>query len=219
MLPRSALGVGPGVGDAVYCLDHRKETGESESFLYLRRNAIGCNPSDIQSAMEFMEKMVRPERIWGNLVPRKQCMFGPPYKRYQTPDRATWPKLVHKVLAFARALAVELGIPNPEAYNGAHANFYADGASKVAKHADDEPELVKDMPIISISFGAPRDFTIWRTPGASRIEGKGRVADVTLYSGDVAVMMGKMQRDFQHSIEPASGPVGPRLNFTVRQLG
>ena len=225
--PRSALRPGPGVGDGLYCLDFDGWTDHCESFLYVRRSALPSTPTDVTEAMDFMETQVRKDSLFGHPVSRRQCTFAAdPYKNYQlVSDRATWPKLVHEALDFVRAMAAELGIPNPEAYTGAHANLYPDGDSKVPRHADDEPQLVKEAPIFSLTFiesddpSLARPFTIWRTPGASRIEGKGKVAAVTLYSGDVVVMMGKMQRDFRHSIEPVKDrPVARRLNITVRQF-
>ena len=138
---------------------------------------------------------------------------------------AVWPRLVHRVLEATRAFAAQLGIPDPNEYQGVHANFYPDGNSKVQKHADDELQLVPGAPIFSYTYvqnddpSLAREFTIWRAPkGADHIEGKGKLVEVTLYSGDLLVMMGDMQRFFHHSIEPQERPVAPRLNLTVRKF-
>jgi hypothetical protein len=133
----------------------------------------------------------------GNLVPRKQCTFGPvQYKLYQlVSDTAKWPALVNRVLEASRQFAVQLGDPNPEQYTGVHANLYPNGDASVMKHSDAEQQLVEGARIFSFTYLAAddpalaRDFTIWKMPkGADKVEGKGRLVDVTLFSGDLLVM-------------------------------
>ena len=43
-------------------------------------------------------------------------------------------------------------------YNFVLVNRYADGNDCMGEHRDDESELDPDVPIASLSFGAPRDF-------------------------------------------------------------
>src|SRR5690349_3651461 len=45
-------------------------------------------------------------------------------------------------------------------YNYCLLNYYPDGTSKLGFHSDDEKDLVKDIPIFSISLGETRLFRI-----------------------------------------------------------
>lgn len=212
---------------AIYCLDKEAALDPCASSVLLQRGALPAAEGEFDAAVAFMQNSVRQDSFMGNPVPRKQCTFGDvQYKNYQlVPSSVEWPKLVQKALDATRAFAAQLGIPNPEEYTGVHANYYPTGDSSVAKHADDEIQLVKGAPIFSFTYLAgdnpslARDFTIWRAPkGADHIEGKGRLADVTLQSGDLLIMQGDMQRFFYHSIEKQARPVAPRINLTVRKF-
>ena len=65
-----------------------------------------------------------------------------------------------------------------------------------------------------------RGFQIYRQSSAGdAVDGKGQLADVTLYPGDLLVMMGDMQEHFNHGIKQLPGQtIGARLNFTVRKF-
>lgn len=218
-------------GSGVYCLNTRDTITNCESSVVLQRNALPISIEEFYEAVNFMSQEVRQDSFMGNPVPRKQCTFGPiQYKQYQlVNDTARWPTIVTRVLEATRAFAAQLGIDNPEEYTGVHANFYPDGNSSVQKHADDEKQLIDGAPIFSYTYLDPRnndfpemarDFTIWKMKSAGdKVEGKGRLADITLYSGDLLVMQGEMQKQLEHSIEKKQNhPVAPRLNFTVRKF-
>lgn len=213
--------------DGIYCLDTKDKLNPCQSSVVLQRDALPILPGEFEEAATFMQERVRQDTMMGNMVPRKQCTFGSvQYKQYQlVQDNSQWPSIVHRVLEATRQFAAQLGVPNPEEYTGVHANYYADGDSKVPKHSDDEKQLVPGAPIFSYTYlvsddrSLARDFTIWKMPSAGEaVEGKGRLSDITLYSGDLLVMTGDMQKYFNHSIEPQTRPVAARLNFTVRKF-
>ena len=223
--PRSTLRSGPDVPSGVYCLDTIEKIDPCKSSIVLQRSALPATPLEFEEVVDFMTRRVRQEQFMGNLVPRKQCTFGTvQYKNYQLVS-SEWPSLVSRVLEATRSFAAQLGIPDPGAYDGVHANFYADGDASVQKHADDEMQLIEGAPIFSYTYLPmdnkllARDFSIWRqSKGAEHIEGRGRLVDVTLYSGDLLVMTGDMQKFFHHSIEKQSRAVAPRINLTVRKF-
>lgn len=226
---RNELKPGNETNDGIYCLDRKDELSPCDSSVVLKRAALPATPEEFEEAVAFMTNSVRQDQFMGRPVPRKQCTFGPTqYKAYQlVSDESEWPAIVKRVLDATQEFARQLGVENPDEYTGVHANFYPDGDSSVQKHADNENQLVAGAPIFSYTFlhpggeaGLARDFTIWKMPkGADKIEGKGRLADVTLYSGDLLVMQGEMQTFFLHSIEKQPGkPVASRLNFTVRKF-
>lgn len=224
--PRKDIRPG-GVPNGVYCLDTNAQLDPCESSIVYQRNAIPAFPGEFEEAAEFMRTKVRNDSFMGNAIPRKQCTFGVvQYKNYQlVPDSASWPTLVHRVRAATVDFARQLGVPRPEEYTGVHANYYPDQFAGVQKHSDNEIQLDPDAPIFSYTYihdnsveGA-REFTIWRmSKGADHIEGKGRLVDITLYSGDLLVMQGDMQKFFDHSIEKKTTSVHARLNFTVRKF-
>lgn len=226
--PRKELVKGPGAGDGVYCLDKQDVLEPCNASVVLKRAALPALPGEFEEAAKFMIENVRQDSFMGRAVPRKQCTFGPvKYKAYELwNDVSKWPALVTRVLDATQRFAAMLGVPNPQEYTGVHANYYPDGDSSVQKHSDDEAQLVEGAPIFSFTYLADdstllaREFSIWKmTRGADHVEGKGRLADVTLYSGDLLVMQGNMQQYFLHSIEKQPGkPLAPRLNFTVRKF-
>jgi hypothetical protein len=230
-LPRRALLDDPNSG--VYCLDRLNVTEPCTSSVVLVRKALVPLANEYDELATFMRERVRQDSFMGHAVPRKQCTFGPiQYKTYQLiSDTSAWPQLVTRALVATRAYAAQLGVPNPDEYAGVHANLYPDGNSTVQKHADDELQLVREAPIFSYTFikdnndAAARPFTIWKISASAHVEpashhrAKSRLVDLKLFSGDLLVMQGDMQRDFHHSVERVlDGVVAERLNLTVRKF-
>jgi alkylated DNA repair dioxygenase AlkB len=228
--PRSELV--PDADSGVYCLNTLKTIEKCNSSILLQRSALPITAEEFEKATRFMTDRVRQDTFMGNPVPRKQCTFGPiQYKRYQLVKNVDeWPTIVTRVLEATRAFASQLGIDKPEEYSGVHANFYPDGNSSVQKHSDNEKQLIEGAPIFSYTylFGdnptLARDFTVWKMKSSGDVveestgRSKARLADITLYSGDLLVMQGEMQKYFEHSIEKQNRSVAQRLNFTVRKF-
>lgn len=98
-------------------------------------------------------------------------------------------------------------------FNSVLGNLYRHGGDSVAWHSDDEPELGPTPTIASVSLGAERVFQIRRV-GAAYAE---RV-DVVLRHGDLLVMRGRSQSDYEHAVPKVRETVGPRVNLTFRQV-
>lgn len=104
----------------------------------------------------------------------------------------------------------------PLRFNSVLCNYYRDGSDSMGFHSDDEPELGPDSPsdvlIASVSFGAPRDFVIRaKTP-------KKEVIRFQLGDGDLLVMTGAMQNEFEHALPKRKRVLEPRINLTFRQI-
>lgn len=115
-------------------------------------------------------------------------------------------------------------------FNAIIINFYQDGKDSISYHADDESFLGPLPTIASLSLGSSRDFYLRRKfgedtepsrpqfntkgsgPAASRPTEKMRLGD-----GDLLVMKGRTQAEWEHSI-PKRADAGPRINLTFRRV-
>jgi alkylated DNA repair dioxygenase AlkB len=98
------------------------------------------------------------------------------------------------------------------ALNSCLTNFYRDGADTVGWHSDDEPLFDPRKPIVSVSFGADRQFKmrLKRDTTHQRV--------FTLSHGDILLMPPGTQSDWQHCVPRTKRPVGSRINLTFRQV-
>lgn len=79
-------------------------------------------------------------------------------------------------------------------------------------HADDEPEIgpsADDRHIASLSFGDDRRFVLRCAESQEKTE-------VLLGGGDLLVMRGTTQSEFQHAVIKTAKAVGKRVNLTFR---
>lgn len=100
-------------------------------------------------------------------------------------------------------------------FNQVLVNWYENGLHFIGSHRDDERQLVRNSPIVTISLGAERTFRI-------RDNDKKIVKDIVTKDGIVLVMGGTFQKDFKHEIVKINGKkgesVGPRISLTFRQF-
>jgi len=101
-------------------------------------------------------------------------------------------------------------------FNQVLVNWYQDGSHYIGAHADNERQLVRDYPIISISLGAERLFRIRDK------ETKEVVSDIVMKDCSYMVMCGKMQQNYTHEVPKVMGrrgdELGPRINITFRNF-
>lgn len=96
-------------------------------------------------------------------------------------------------------------------FNSVLANLYRDGNDSVSWHSDDEIELGAEPVIASLSFGAIRDFKV-------RHKATKEITKFTLGHGDLLVMSGRSQADYQHCVPKTTKVSWPRLNLTFRLI-
>jgi len=109
------------------------------------------------------------------------------------------------LIAIADALSDYCGVR----YDRIWMNWYRDNRDSTSWHAD-RPANVPDTATIPVlSLGAPRRFLI-------RPYGGGRSTAFTPLGGDVLIMRGRCQRDWQHSVPKQQKTAGSRmsLNFS-----
>lgn len=116
-------------------------------------------------------------------------------------------------------------------FNAVLVNWYADGENYIGAHADDERQLIKESPVVTITLCQPsesekkmglvsklalRKFRI-RDKKTKEI-----VKDVMTDNGSVLIMGGQFQKNFTHEIVKITGKaaalVGPRISITLRQF-
>jgi len=101
-------------------------------------------------------------------------------------------------------------------FNEVLVNWYADGTEYIGAHSDDERNLLKNSPIVTISLGSSRTFRI-RDRQTKEI-----VRDYVLNNRSVGVMGGQFQREFKHEVVKVGGKkgqnIGPRISITLRKF-
>jgi alkylated DNA repair dioxygenase AlkB len=90
-------------------------------------------------------------------------------------------------------------------------NRYRDGADSVAWHSDREVASIARPTIASLTLGVTRAFDV--RPKADR----SRVVSVDLDHGDLVVMRGDTQANYEHRVGKDPRARGERINLTFRQ--
>ena len=97
-------------------------------------------------------------------------------------------------------------------FNSVLLNRYRDGRDSMGWHSDDEPELGPTPLIASLSLGAPRRFLLRRRDDPAQ------KFEYLLGHGDLLLMRGQCQRDYQHALPKTARVSGERINLTFRQI-
>jgi alkylated DNA repair dioxygenase AlkB len=103
-----------------------------------------------------------------------------------------------------RALAA-----TPVRFGALGLNYYRDGADSVAWHADRELRHLDDTLVAILTLGAARPFLL-------RPSGGGRSINIRPASGDVLVMGGAAQLQFEHAVPKTAAAIGPRVSASIR---
>lgn len=98
-----------------------------------------------------------------------------------------------------------------EIFNSCLLNLYHDGSEGMGWHSDDEPSLVRDSAIASVSLGVDRKFSL------KHRETKETVS-LMLEKGSLLVMKGETQRYWVHSLPKTKKVDSPRINLTFRSF-
>jgi len=95
-------------------------------------------------------------------------------------------------------------------FNSCLLNLYHNGTEGMGWHSDDEPSIVRESAIASLSFGAERRFRfkLKRDPQTT--------VDLTLEDGSLLEMAGSTQTHWLHSLPKSTRVTEPRVNLTFR---
>jgi len=155
-------------------------------------------------------------RVYGRLhpIPRQSCWIGDGGCQYrysgllQTPEPWTAP-----LQSLRQLLDRSLGC----GFNSLLLNRYRDGLDRMGWHADDEPELVADHPIASLSLGVSRSLR-FRPKPAPAGPSDAPAFSLELADGDLLVMEAPTQQHWLHALPERRRVVGERINLTFRRI-
>ncbi len=105
-----------------------------------------------------------------------------------------------------RALEERYGVP----FGGVGVNYYRDGRDSVAFHRDRELRRLDDGLVAIVTLGARRPFLVRRHEPP-----RGRSRDFSPSRGDLVVMGGRCQMDWEHGV-PKVASAGPRISLSWR---
>jgi alkylated DNA repair dioxygenase AlkB len=125
-------------------------------------------------------------------------------------DAADDPETGNGVPAVLRAMAESLSGRYRVGFDRIWVNLYRDGADSVAWHGD-RNRLVMTRPLVAtVSLGARRKFLL-RPRGTSRA-----LHRLEPGHGDLVVMGGECQAEWEHTVPKTKQPVGARMSVTIR---
>ena len=90
-------------------------------------------------------------------------------------------------------------------------NLYRDGHDSVAWHSDRERYVREDPVVAIVSVGSPRGFHVRPKPGIG-----GEHHQFLVGQGDLLVMGGACQHDWEHTVPKVAHVPGPRLSIMFR---
>ena len=97
----------------------------------------------------------------------------------------------------------------PFGLGGVALNYYRDGNDSVAFHSDREMRVLDNTLVAVLTTGAQRPFRVRPATGGPSI-------DVSPASGDLLVMGGRCQADWEHAVPKTKRAVGPRISASWR---
>lgn len=158
--------------------------------------------SDEQSSIVLMGKKIN--------IPRKQCAYGNKGTSYKFTgvkvEGKSWEDapILNNIKEYIHD---HLGFP----VNFVLINLYRDGNDYIGYHSDDEKDLDKKSPIVSLSFGAERPFLL-------RHKITGVTYEKVLEDNSCIVMKHPCQSLYKHSVPKRKRIKKPRLNLTFRVI-
>ena len=128
------------------------------------------------------------------------------------PRLSAWWRAEHgtpEPLPILRDIRLVLAERYGEPFDSIGFNLYRDGNDSVAWHGDRHRHVVTNPVIAIVSVGVPRPLRL-------RPRGGGSSVGWNLGNGDLFVMGGACQHDWEHTVPKTSVTSGPRLSITFR---
>ena len=150
-------------------------------------------------------------RMYGDLIPlpRLTAWVGDPGRDYTYSGIEMHAQPWSGPLEGIRTVVEQLSTSR---FNSVLCNLYRDGHDGLAWHSDDETELGDEPVIASANLGATRRFLMRR-----KDDHRDKV-ELSLRNGDVLIMSGTTQEQWEHSVPKTAKPTGERINLTFRTV-
>lgn len=178
---------------------------------FLSREKADALLGRIRSEANFQQNYIQ---LYGRkAIPRLEAWYGSwdyPYSKGIVLKAAPMPDYLKEVIdKIAAAGFGEL--------NAVLINRYRDGKDYISPHSDDDygdPEPT----IPSLTLGVARPFRLAKIISGSRLD-KSTIVEFLPGHGDLVVMRGRTNTEWQHWVPKTAKAVGERINLTFRNGG
>jgi alkylated DNA repair dioxygenase AlkB len=146
----------------------------------------------------------------GKPIPRLEAWYGSwdyPYSKGIVLKAAPMPDYLQDVIR-------EIGAAGLGEFNAVLINRYRDGKDYISPHSDDDygdPEPT----ITSLTLGATRPFRLAKIISGSMLD-KSTTVEYLPAHGDLLIMRGRTNSEWQHWVPRTVRPIGERINLTFR---
>jgi hypothetical protein len=140
----------------------------------------------------------RTVRVWDRTVPEPRLTAG--WSTEVADDDVPLP-----LREVAAVLSRRYGV----GFDRIWVNLYRDGRDSVAWHGDRNRHTHRDPLVATVSLGARRRFRLRPVGGPAALE-------LRPGHGDLVVMGGACQHEWEHTVPKEAGAVGPRMSITLR---
>jgi alkylated DNA repair dioxygenase AlkB len=165
----------------------------------------------IRSEAEFRQNYIQ---LYGpKAIPRLEAWYGSwdyPYSKGVVLKATPMPDYLQAVID--RLAAKGLGT-----FNSVLINQYRNGSDYISPHSDDDygdPEPT----IPSLTLGASRPFRLAKIISGSKLD-KSTTVEYAPAHGDLLVMRGRTNAEWQHWVPKTAKSIGERINLTFRNGG
>jgi hypothetical protein len=140
----------------------------------------------------------RTVHLWERTVPEPRLTAG-------WSEEVDGPGMPESLQRIAAALSERYGV----AFDRIWVNLYRDGRDSVAWHGDRNRHTHRDPLVCTVSLGARRRFLLRPIGGRTQLE-------LRPGHGDLVVMGGACQHEWQHTVPKDAKAVGARMSITLR---
>lgn len=164
--------------------------------------------SAIRQNAEFRQNHIR---LYGlKAIPRLEAWYGTwdyPYSSGVVLKAAPIPAYLQAI--FDKIMEAGFG-----SYNAVLINRYRSGSDYISPHSDDDYRDAEPT-IPSLTLGASRPFRLARIKGKNKLD-KSTTVEFLPGHGDLLVMRGRTNVEWQHWVPKTAKPVAERINLTFR---
>ena len=183
-----------------------KELDIPDASVWYTSNAYPNHFDVLKSKLNWNQDYIN---IYGKsiAIPRLTAWYGKTYtySGIKNPQNFDYPEIITDIMG-----SLNEYLPLAK-FNSVLANYYEDGSHSIGYHSDNERELGKTPIIASLSFGGSRIFSFKHKAG------KHPDYSITLNDGDLLIMFGFTQQNWNHGIEKVK-KAEPRINLTFRRV-